>query len=132
MIINTFSKHLLTLSLRKILWILFFLAKLFAFCKTYAWIEKHENLGLLRHRRSGVQELLAEFDGIQTKLRLLNAGISEDNVCARFLQVLSPEFDNVYITLHKHPAADKILTKLTKRCLNFELRINHKKANLFL
>lgn len=53
-----------------------------------------ENLDLLRHkfhnicwdRRSGVQGLLAEFDEIQTKLGLLNAGIPEDDVVLGFFK----------------------------------------------
>ncbi|KAK9692864.1 hypothetical protein QE152_g34843 [Popillia japonica] len=90
-----------------------------------------ENIDLLRNKfhniewewSGGVQGHLAKFDEIQTKMTMLKKPIDEGDMCARFLQTLPKEFDHIYVTWHDLSLEDKTWLKLTKRCLNYELRI---------
>ncbi|KAK9744101.1 hypothetical protein QE152_g8053 [Popillia japonica] len=90
-----------------------------------------ENIDLLRNKfhniewewSGGVQGHLAKFDEIQTKMTMLKKPIDEGDMCARLLQTLPKEFDHIYVTWHDLSLEDKTWLKLTKRCLNYELRI---------
>lgn len=68
-------------------------------------IQPTENIFLFQHQFHNihwesvgdVQINLAKFDNIQTKLSLLGNPVDENDLCARLLQTLPKDFDNIYV-----------------------------------
>ena len=44
-------------------------------------------------------------------------------MCARLLQTLPKEYDHIYVTWHDLPECEKTWAKLSRRCINYELRL---------
>ena len=53
----------------------------------------------------------------------LKKNIDDDDMCARLLQMLPKEYDHIYVTWHDLPESEKTWAKLSRRCINYELRL---------
>ena len=60
---------------------------------------------------------------IRTKLAQLKKNIDDDDMCARLLQTLPKEYDHISVTWHDLPETEKTWAKLSRRCINYELRL---------
>ncbi|KAJ8868410.1 hypothetical protein PR048_029926, partial [Dryococelus australis] len=94
-------------------------------------VQPEENTDLLRRKfhnigwdpSGGVQGHLAKIYDIQTKTILLNKPTDEGDLCARLLQALPRDYDNVYVTWHDLSGDEKTWYKLQKQLWNHEILI---------